>query len=544
MMETNIRGMFNLNPGQSNPVPNPPRIQYDSTLNKIIVTGDKAQLNSIRDILTKLNALKAPPAPTTPVEPGPGSTGQGGSSSNLGPVEDAMRTVTLKTGNASQYVDNLKYLLASLRANPVFVTLEPVMAQSIEDSRKGIKPKIDEKRVQLVEEEREIPQVQNKPGDPSKPVFIASLSRTNGVLIGSDDAEALDFAEQVLAYLTKEGDEYYEVIPLKNSNAEIVRTTLDELINGKRQQGGMGGFPFPMMGGGGNMRETITGPIVRLAADKRTNSILVRAPRQIVVTIRRFIETELDVNNIDQKLQPKPRIFKLLNADASEMASILKEIYKEYVETPSAGGPQPGMPFNPFMRQQPTAEPERSIRLSVAANTRDNSLIMNCPDILWPEIEALLLDMDKDSLDSTKQVKVINVGKADPVMLQRAVDAITGKKSGAAGQQQQQDPQAALRSALMNRFGGFGGFGMPGGGGPRMGGGAGGRMGGGGAGGGRGGRGGRNRSEEPPAILKSATDPGGKDFFADRVKEDPRTQVTFDSEFSNNQIVQAQAQNP
>lgn len=542
-MENNIKSMFNMLPGQTNPVPNPPKIQYDSSLNKIIVTGDKAQLKSIRDILTKLNALKAAPA-TTPVEPGPNKTTT--QPTGFGPIEDSIRTVVLKVDNASQYVDNLRFMLETLRANPVFVTLEPVMAQDLENARKGISPKVDPKKQQLVDEKQDPVVIGNKPGDPKRPIFIASMSRANGVVLGSDDPEALDFAEQILAYLTKDGDTNFEIIPLKNSNAQIVRDTLDELFNGKRQQTN----PMQMMmpfGGGGNMREAVTGPVVRIAADKRTNSLLVRAPRQIAVTIRRFVETQLDVNNIDQKLQPKPRIISLRYADATEVADVLKEIYKEYVQASPGGGMQPGMPFNPFMQQQQQQQPERSIKLNIAAHTQDNSLIMNCPDIIWDEVQKLVMDLDKNDSDNTKQVKIINVGKADPVMLQRAVDAITGKKTG----QTQQDPQAAMRNALMNRFGGMGGMGFPmmgGGGGQRQGGGGGNRGGGGGGnrggggGGGRQGQGGRNRLEEPPAILRTMQESGGKDFFADRVKDDPRTQVTFDPEPVNTNIIQVQAQ--
>lgn len=547
-METTIKGMFNLNPGQSAPPGNPPKIQYDETQHKLIVNGDKAQLKMIREALTKLNALKAVAA----IEPGP-NTNQGNAVvKGPGPAEDAIRIINLKEGNASQYVDNLRYLLSSLRANPVFVTYEPLMIQSIEDARKGGKPKDPvtgkEKELQLTDEKRPIPQLSNKPGSPDKPVFIATLSRTNGVMIGSDDPEALDFAEQILAYLTKAGDEYYEVIPLKNSNATIVRDTLDELINGKKQQGGMGG-PFGMMMGGmggGGMRDAITGPVVRLAADKRTNSILVRAPRQIVVTIKRFIETELDVNNIDQKLQPKPHIVQLKHAFATDVVDVLKEIYREYIDTRASGGGMGGMPVNPFMPPQPQQQPERSIRLAVTANKSDNSVILNCPDVLWEEVDNLITHLDKNNSDTDKEAKIINIGKADPQMLKNALDTITGKQTGTGTNPNANDPLAAMRNAMMNRFGGMGGMGGPGmgGGGGRQGGG--GRPGGGGGrpGGGRGG----NRSEPPPAILSdgSSLKPGGSDFFEGRVKDDPRTQVTFeknDDQNSNN-IVQAQAQTP
>lgn len=544
-VETTIKTIYGGNPGQA-PVPNAPKISLDESTNRLMVNGDKSQLKTIRDMLTKMNVLKAAPV-QTPVEPGTKPQTPTQNQGGLGPVEDSIRTIIIKQDNASQYVDNLKYMLETLRANPVYLTLEPVMQQDLENARKGIKPKVDPKKQQLVDEKEPTVVLDNRPGDPKRPIFVASLSRSNGVMLGSDDPEAIDFAEQVLAYLVKDGDTNYEIIPLKNSNAQIVRDTLDELINGKRQQGNPMAMMMPFGGGGGGMREAVTGPVVRLAADKRTNSLLVRAPRQIAVTIRRFVETELDVNNIEQKLQPIPRIIQLVNADATTVVDILKEIYKEYVQASPAGGMQPGMPFNPFMQAQQAQQPERSIKLSVTANPIDNSLILNCPEVIWPEVEKLVKEMDKNDADNTKQVKVINVGKADPVMLQRAVDAVTGKKN-----QGQQDPQAAMRNALMNRFGGMGGMGFPmmggGGGGNRMGGGGRGNAGGGGRGnaGGRGGRGGGQRSDDPPAILQpSSMNPGGgTDFFAGRVKEDPRTQVTFDSESNNNQIVQAQAQTP
>ncbi|HQR07782.1 MAG TPA: secretin N-terminal domain-containing protein, partial [Gemmatales bacterium] len=425
-METTIKGMFNQNPGQSAPTPNGPKIQYDETQHKLLVTGDKVQLKLVREALTKLNAIKA--APTAVVEPGPGANQGNNVAKGPGPAEDAIRQVNLKAENASQFVDNLKYLLSSLRSNPVYVTFEPLMIQSIEDARKGVKPKDPvtgkDKELQLTDEKRPIPQISNKPGSPDKPVFIAPLSRTNGVMLGSDDPEALDFAEQILAYLTKEGDTYYEVIPLKYSNASIVRDTLDELINGKKQP--QGGNPMMMMmgGGGGGMRDAITGPVVRLAADKRTNSILVRAPRQIVVTIKRFIETELDVNNIDGKLQPKPHIVKLQHANANDIVDVLKEIYREYIEQRTGG--QPAMQFGPFGPQPAPAQPERSIKLSVSANPRDNSIILNCPDVLWEEVSNLLVQLDKNNAESDKEAVIINIGKADPQMLKQAIDTITG----------------------------------------------------------------------------------------------------------------------
>ena len=165
-------------------------------------------------------------------------------------------------------------MLETLRANPIYVTLEPIL-QVAGEFPKGIKPAVEPKKDSLSEPPARI-DLQEKPGNPNKPLFIASLSRTNGIMIGSDDPEALEFADQILAYLIKPGDENYDIIPLKHANAKIVVATLDELINGKGQQGPQNPMQMMMMGGGGrNLREELTeGKTVRLSADPRTNSIL------------------------------------------------------------------------------------------------------------------------------------------------------------------------------------------------------------------------------------------------------------------------------
>jgi type II secretion system protein D len=536
-VETVLKTYYKLGPGLPTP-PNAPSIIYDAIKNQIVFKGDANQIKEARQLLI----LRGDIRPPAPVEPGRGNAGAATTTQVQAPAEEPVRVVSVAEGNASQYVDNLRYLLMSLRANPVYVTLEPVLQRQLDDSRKGVKPVAkpgEAKKPQLEDDRPEPVQNPNLPGDPNKPLFLASMSRINGVMIGSDDAEAIDFAEQLLAYLTKKGDEYFEVIPLKNSNAKIVKETLEELLIGRQQRGPQNPMMM-MMGGGGNMREQITGPTIRLAADARTNSILIRAPRQIVVTIRRFIETELDVNNVDQKLVPKPRIIRLVNADATSVTSILKEVYKEFIEppAPNMGGRNNPMQFNPFMMaQQQQGGGDRSVRLYVSANSDDNSVVLNCPDILWQEVSELITELDKGQADDTKQVKVINVGKVDPVMLQRALDTITGKTTATT------DPGAAMRNGMRNQgmgpfggggpFGGMGGFNQGGRGGNRGGFNQGGNRGGGGGnrgnfgGGGNRGRGGNRREEPPPLIAPTALEqPGGPDFFAGRVKDDPRTPVT------------------
>jgi type II secretory pathway component GspD/PulD (secretin) len=532
-LKTTLDTNFGAAPGKPTPV-NAPVITFDAASNKLLVKGNKTQLTEVKNILTNFGAIR-PTVAVKPPEPGAQGAQPPAGKAPVQETEDSIRTIPVKTdvgksSTVSDYVSNCAYMLKSLRSNPVEVTLEPVLPQRLEELRKGAK--IAEKKQgkeQLSEEKQQKsePNIPNKPGRPDKPILLAPMNRFDAVMVGSDDPEAIDFAEQILGYLTKAGDDNYEIIPLKNASAQTVKDTLEELLIGKKQQNGpMMGMPFMM---GQNPRETLTGPTIRLAADKRSNSIIVRAPRQIIVTIKRFIETELDVSNIDQRLQPKPRFWKLEHAAASDVVDVVKELYKDYMDQNQRNSTI--SPFGPFGPRVPNPnqpqDSDRTIRLTIAANTKDNGIIANCPDVLYDELDYLVTKLDQEATEPSSSIKVIRFGKKiDPTTLQAVMNVITGNNT--------QVPGTNTNGAnnFQNRFGpggfgrgGFGGGGFGGGGMGGMGGGGGGRGGGGGprGGGGMGPRGG-NRSDQPPSLISEAP-PGGSDFFAGRVTDDPRKPV-------------------
>lgn len=454
----------------------------------------------------------------------------------------------------------MKYLLENLRANPVEITLEPVLEQRLKELRQGAKVKETkpEKEKQLFDEKEQKPatKVQNKPGRADKPILLAPMNRTDAVMVGSDDPEAIEFAEQLLAYLTKPGDESFEIIPLKYASAQTVKDTLEELLIGKKQQNNPMAMMMPF--GGGNIREQVTGPTIRLAADKRSNALLVRAPRQIIITIRRFVETELDLENIDANLTPKPRFWKLDHANATDVVDVIKELYKDFMDQNTRNATiAPFGPFGPRVpnpNQQP--ESDRTIRLTIAANTKDNAVIANCPNVLFEELDSVIKKIDQDAVDNNTKIKVIRFDKKiDPTTLQAAMNVITGKNTQVPGSGLNPGAGSFQNMAQQNRFGGMfgggGGFGggrFGGGGGPGMGGGGGGGGGGRGGRGGPGGmgpRGGGNRSAEAPPLI-SESPPGGSDFFAGRVTDDPRKpveQLIYDDQDNKaDKVVFAQAQ--
>src|SRR5262249_27029960 len=131
------------------------------------------------------------------------------------------------------------------------------------------------------------------------------------------------------------------------------------------------------------------------------------------------------------KMQPKPHIFPLVNSSALDMVDLLKELYKDYIDQRSNQMASPFGPFGPRVPVDQGNSTERAIRLSLAANTKDNSVVVNCPDVLWPELRDLIKELDKEGADTTKRIRVYNPtgpNKVDPIVLQQVVDVITGNR--------------------------------------------------------------------------------------------------------------------
>ena len=113
----------------------------------------------------------------------------------------------------------------------------------------------------------------------------------NRLIVTSADAQALALTVELFRMLTKSppADPDFEVLRLKNARADNVARVLDEAFNGGR--GGKGGF-----GGGPAMPR---GERVRVVADPGSNSLLIKASPLDTLTIRRLLETALDVEGAD-----------------------------------------------------------------------------------------------------------------------------------------------------------------------------------------------------------------------------------------------------
>jgi type II secretion system protein D len=524
-----------------------PYVEADAARNALVVKGTQEQIDEVKLTLKSMGEL-------------------GTSGGNL-------RIINLENGSATTLAEALGRMLPQMRQNPVKVTLpgnEPRRpAPEKKEPPKKEPPQGEEEQDQGTEAtpqktggpsadpQQQKPATEEKPGRKNAPINITVLG--NKLVVTSDDPEALDLVQDLVRLYTQapEGKGDFEIIKLKNANAVEVAKILDEAFNGVKANAAAQPLPF-----GGNPffnqfrgQQAAPAPVanaippVRVVADPATNSLLVKASPLDMLRIRRLLES-IDADVTESRAAVKPWIIPLKHAIASQVASIIKDVYREHINNnPSATtvGGFPGFGFGrrggaPLQQNVDANGNPRGVDLSVGIDDTSNRLIVSCSEKMYKEIETLVGKLDMAAKDTTRTVRVVSF-KGDPVLAQQAIDAIMGRRAIQPNNMNNLGRPGFFPNGPGFGGGGFGGQGMGGnrnlggggfGGGGFGGGGPGGGFQGGGFGGGQGPRGGvggpgvaPGGGAAPPGNRQSRSD-GGPDFFAQPVTDDRRTSVLFD----------------
>ncbi len=386
----------------------------------------------------------------------------------------------------------------------------------------------------------------SKPGE-SKPLPEIMIEVTpNGLRIASDDTEALDELEELLAQLSGPSvgaSNLPTVYWLKYIQADVAAELVASILGGGDSGGGLGdtitgGLGGGMLGGlmglatGGGGGETsssksvlTTTGSVSIVADLRLNALFVQANIIDLQDIDMILEkVDREESPEDIELTSAPRMIPVLHQDATEVAKVVKEIFAERMggaEKQQAGGGRGGQPSPQDLiaafrggrgggggDQKPKSA--RS-KITVAVDARSNSLIVTATSQDYEEIRLLVTALDEAGKATETTTTVVTLpGGIDPDSVYRALQAMMGKQEASdkktasttdssrpgTGSSTTTDAADAFRKrieAFRSMRGGGGDSGRGGGSASPFGGrgGGGGAPGGGGRGGGGGGRGGR-----------------------------------------------------
>jgi general secretion pathway protein D len=238
------------------------------------------------------------------------------------------------------------------------------------------------------------------------------------------------------------------VIPLKFADAKDTATLISTLFSSQGGNQGAntggrgnlfnmfaGGNPFAGFGGGGGRGGGMGGAggrggggggaagaaaaKVTAVGDDRSNSLVVSAPADLLATI------ETMVKEIDQEVSDvtELRVFRLKNADPSEVADQLATLFPD--PTTTTGANQNNVPF--FMRGGPFggggrgatatgANSERAKKMGrvlAVPDPRTSSLIITASKTLMPQIADMIAEMDADK-GRKEVVGYYDLQNADP----------------------------------------------------------------------------------------------------------------------------------
>ncbi|MFN0132321.1 MAG: secretin N-terminal domain-containing protein [Phycisphaerales bacterium] len=153
---------------------------------------------------------------------------------------------------------------------------------------------------------------------------------------------------------------------------------------------------------------------VSLNSDSRTNSVVVKAPPEIMAIVQDII-SDLDTTSAGAR---RIESFRLVNADVRQMADLLRDIFtlrqqgNRYVLVPSPASTEPGAESASTL----TPVPDERQELSIAIDARTNTLIVSGTDEYLTRVRQVVADLDSiEATERTQQVYAIRNAKARDV---------------------------------------------------------------------------------------------------------------------------------
>lgn len=363
-----------------------------------------------------------------------------------------------------------------------------------------------------------------------------------GMVIASEDPEALDAFQSLLESLATPSSMQSDlptIIWLKYIEAEVAAELISSVLGGGESSissavdsvaSGLGGGMLGLlgMGGGGGgdapaSRSVLTASgSVNIVPDARLNALIIHAnpiDMQMIELILEKIDRQESPEDIETVA--KPMLIPVIYQNASDVAEVVKSVFGDRIAGANAGGGggrSPGGQPSPqdFLNalrggrggRNTTVKSERS-KVSVAVDSKSNSLVVIATPQDFAEIQALVQELDQSSMVTEETiVTYAPTGNVNPDVLKTALESILGTEAKSTSDSSSSTSSSTNNSgnasspsdiqqrieAFRARFGGggpggagggfrgFGGRGTSGAGGGRPGGGG---FGGGGFGGGR-----------------------------------------------------------
>ena len=273
------------------------------------------------------------------------------------------------------------------------------------------------------------------------------------LVLSGDDLEALDRLEGFLQQVIESAPDNktrWTVYYLRAADATETATMLGALFpqGSVTQTATQSGGLFGNLGGGlsslGGSLLDMSGmgksQPLRIIPELRSNALFISGPSEQVNDIMAALEV-LDTNELPESAKDRvPRMIPVEVADVTEVASIIKEVYKEQMDpvggNPLAalargGGGGGGGGFNPLAMMlgggQPQGRQQRGIQLTLGIDERTNTLIVSSSEQLFRQVEQLVQAIDQSAREANNTVRVVTLNSSNTAVAGQALSSLLGK---------------------------------------------------------------------------------------------------------------------
>ncbi|MCL2348327.1 MAG: hypothetical protein FWC50_08710 [Planctomycetaceae bacterium] len=234
-------------------------------------------------------------------------------------------------------------------------------------------------------------------------VNIVSDYRTNSLIVQASQRDMLEIASMILTLDVADSSVRNEIkiIPLRNTRADVLASTVMQAITGRTSTTGtMGGSATQQQTGerssglsfatidaakGEKILESGLFTDVRIVADSAGNKLIVSAPSECMPLLEAIIQ------NLDDSplAVAQVKVFTIINSDASSLLSMLNNIF------PTSTAQGGAAANNAAFRIEGSTENSALIPIRFAAEPRTNSIIATGSADMLAMVEAILTTLDE-----------------------------------------------------------------------------------------------------------------------------------------------------
>jgi type II secretory pathway component GspD/PulD (secretin) len=172
---------------------------------------------------------------------------------------------------------------------------------------------------------------------------------------------------------------------------------------------------------------------LRIIPEVRSNSLYVTGPPDKVRSVEQMLKV-LDASELPASLRDRsPGIIPVEFANANDVATIVKDLYKDYLQPPQQqNSAQRGNPFAAMMgggggsrgAQGSSGAQPAEAKLAVSVDANANQLLVSASDSLFQEIESLVRELDYSAKMSRKSVRVVTLNNGNSTLIQNALTSL------------------------------------------------------------------------------------------------------------------------